>query len=355
MRWLADWRMVVVDWRVAILLHAIAWIFLIGSNISTGLGAELSLGDAVLRSTINIGLIAILFYLTGWSVNRLLEKDRLILWLICLIVLLLSFQLIRIEVYKHYPYSLGILTQWDEYPLWTPRIVLATNVLTMAFSTISYLLDNRMKAARIENEMAKRQQEAELKMLRAQINPHFLFNSLHNIYAMAVTGSTKTADAILKISDLLRYVIYETGTKRVTLRREIELLEKYADLFRLKSDPAPQIDVTTEGDIDAFLIEPMILVPLLENAFKHGNFDQQSAFAKISIQVQDNGLLACSCLNTYDENDQQKDQQSGVGLENIQQRLELRYSGKHQFEIKKSDNQFRAILQIQLDRQRNQG
>lgn len=151
------------------------------------------------------------------------------------------------------------------------------------------------------------QREAQLQALRAQINPHFLFNTLNNIYSLAVVKSDKTAEMVLRLSNLLRYVIYDGRAERVALKREVEHIRQFIELFQMRSEEQLDIKFDTRGEIDGVQTEPMILIPIVENCFKHCDFDtNKRVFVCIDLQV-DNEELYFKILNSKDDRHQQKD------------------------------------------------
>lgn len=175
-------------------------------------------------------------------------------------------------------------------------------------------------------------QRSQLQYLKAQINPHFLFNTLHNIYSLSVTNSPMTSEMVLKLSDLLRYAIYEGEKENVPLRKEIEHARILIELFQMRSRKNLDIQLEVKGEPEGVFIEPMLLIPLVENALKHGDMGRNPAgFAKFILSVE-NGEIKFEAENSYTPNPQ-KDEVGGVGLENIKKRLAIGRPNKHKFEI----------------------
>jgi len=152
----------------------------------------------------------------------------------------------------------------------------------------------------------------------------------------------------LQLSDLLRYVIYESQNKKVSLSRELIQIEKYVALYQLKNEHSFNIQLEKEGSINGQKIEPMILIPLVENIFKHGDFDtNEEAFAKIQVQIEVD-ILHFHTINTKNDENQQKDKVGGVGLKNIRKRLALNYPNQHELIIKDLEDTFEVSLKINV-------
>ena len=189
--------------------------------------------------------------------------------------------------------------------------------------------------------------DAELKLLKSQINPHFLFNALNNIYTLSLLKSDRTSESIMKLSEIMRYVLYETGDDKVNLKSEIQYIKDYLSIFQLKSESEFHIQLNININPGEKFIHPMLFMPLVENALKHGNLNtSKDAFLKISLDEYD-GHLDFKVLNSYDESEtKEKDSASGIGLKNVKKRLELLYPGQHHLEINKENKTFTVTLNI---------
>ncbi len=221
---------------------------------------------------------------------------------------------------------------------------LAIFFLSTAFKTSQIALKREKEAADLKGENLN----SELKFLRSQINPHFLFNALNNIYTLSVIKSEKTPEMILKLSDMLRYIIYDCNAERVSLEKEISYIENYIDLQKLKDDQMTNIDIDFESADKDCLIAPMILIPFIENAFKHSKIeDLNYGWIKLKIENKSNQLVF-SISNSLPDKAYTKDKVGGVGLENVKRRLELLYSNKYQLDIRKNDQTFSVELVISI-------
>ncbi|MEM6803694.1 MAG: sensor histidine kinase, partial [Bacteroidota bacterium] len=201
-----------------------------------------------------------------------------------------------------------------------------------------------------ENKMIKLEREksmAELNFLKAQMNPHFLFNTLNNIYALAKNGSEQTADMILKLSEMLDYTLYECSQAKVPIAREWELIENYADLQSLRH--ADKLIVILEKELDdpSVEISPLLLISLVENAFKYALRNGENApMIKISLSLKAR-RLGFEVFNTRNE-EYVKAKPTGIGIKNLKGQLNLQYPERHKIEIESRKDSYQVFLQIDL-------
>ena len=190
--------------------------------------------------------------------------------------------------------------------------------------------------------------ETELKLLKSQIHPHFLFNTLNNIYALALQKSDRTPDAIIKLSSLLDYLIYHGENELVPLQKEIELLEHYLDLEKLRYGNRLEASFDKVGVEVGIMIAPVLLLPFVENAFKHGVSRSRNQ-VRIKIQlVVSNGDINFRIENSKPLTHPAENEQGGVGLENLRRRLDILYRGKHSLEILDKEDMYAVSLQLNL-------
>ena len=233
-----------------------------------------------------------------------------------------------LEEYQHY---------FDVFP----GIMIMMFVMAIAYVLQEYLLKIR------KDESVKAQQIiAELGLLKSQISPHFLFNVLNSLYALALKNSKETPDVILKLSDILRYSLYETQEKEISITKEIHILNTYIDIERLRMPADATISFQHDHIKDSVTIAPMLLLPLIENAFKHGT-DSTIGFSYIDAALScDEDMLTFRCENSYKE--QRKQDPGGIGIKNIQKRLELLYPSKHTLTIRKNETTFSVTVDIKF-------
>lgn len=184
---------------------------------------------------------------------------------------------------------------------------------------------------------------AELDFLRLQISPHFLFNALNSIYALAYKQSEKTPKALLQLSDLLRYVLYEK-TNKVPLEKEWEMLQHFIALQSLRLGNKLQAKIEKHGNLNAFDIPPYLLISFAENAFKHGKLTSVENPFKISLRANNHVLCFISENKVGIKN---KDDQKGIGLDNLRKRLELLYPDQHNLSVENTNDIFKVTLTLQ--------
>ncbi len=198
----------------------------------------------------------------------------------------------------------------------------------------------------IAQEKNREQLESELKFLKSQVNPHFLFNSLNNIYSLSYRNHPNATKMIASLSDIMRYLLYDCGTKRVKLKKEARLIENYIKLQNLSQEEALNVDFYEEGISNHHEVAPMLLINFVENAFKHSNILENSeAWININLIIE-NDVLNFSIRNSYIQSSNQT--AGGIGLKNTSRQLELNYPEKHKLEINKEKEAFEVTLKLVL-------
>jgi hypothetical protein len=229
------------------------------------------------------------------------------------------------------------------------RYVLRALPFVLAF-TGSTLIEITVRNIRQERQAIARQKEtleAELKLLRSQINPHFLFNALNNIYSLALLRPAQAPDALLRLSDMMRYLLYECNAPRVPLRRELEYLRSYVALQQLRDSRGLDVALHLEADRDTYELVPMVLIPFVENAFKHSAIEAGSGFVRIRLAAQE-GQLRFEVENSKPAEAQPRDPGSGIGLRNVEKLLALSYPGRHRLQIGETGHIFSVDLSLDL-------
>ena len=218
-----------------------------------------------------------------------------------------------------------------------------TSLSTVLIESVSFAQQKERSEILSKVELMK----SELKFLKTQINPHFLFNALNNIYALSVTDSEKTQEGISTLSLMLRYVLYDCERPEVPLRKELEYITYFIELFKLKSSKGYNISFLEEVEGDAFMVPPMLFIPFIENAFKHSGIEKRgNSFVNISLKAKDNSI-EFSVENSLPSQPLVSDSHSGIGLQNVKKRLNILYPQTHQLDIKRADT-FRIRLKMQL-------
>lgn len=246
--------------------------------------------------------------------------------------------------------KIGIYTQnyYLLYSGWKMTTLLWRIInIVLATSAIKILKEAYLNQ-QINQKLEKEKLENELKYLKTQINPHFFFNTLNNLYALVQQKSDHAPDVILKLSSLMQYMLYETNQNLVPLSKEFETLTNYIELEKLRFGDGLNISMETSGEFDKQLIAPMLLIPIMENSFKHGiSSSEASNWINIKLELQLNQFrfrVENKC------GDEEASEIGGIGLPNIRRRMELIYKGHYELKTEQNSDSFTTLLIIDLDK-----
>jgi len=222
--------------------------------------------------------------------------------------------------------------------------------ITLAAAVAVKLIRMHYKSLEFEQELIREKLQSELNFLRAQTNPHFLFNTLNNLYVLARKKSDKTADAIMMLSKIMRYVIYECRAPRIAVGEEAKVIQDYIELEKLRYNTRLSVHYQQEMDNPLTPIAPLLLLPFVENSFKHG---AGGTTGKVEIHIQltlNNYDLNFSVKNTVDSDFEipTNGNSNGIGLKNVQRQLDLLYPGQYELTTARENGFFKAGLQIHL-------
>ena len=234
-----------------------------------------------------------------------------------------------------------------------PRISVQV-IMAIALSIAIKLSENWIKWQRKESEMKSQIQENELKNLKNQFNPHFLFNTLNNIYALIPISQDKAQKSVHELSQLLRHTLYNNEEREVPLEKELHFINNYISLMRLRLNNLVTLNVDINEQLGAGkLIAPMLFISLIENAFKHGVSSDKKSFIDISIRVDKNSVL-CRVENSYFPKSNKDKSGSGIGIVNLKRQLDIIYPERHSFDTRIDNGHYIATLFIQLTTSSNQ-
>lgn len=226
--------------------------------------------------------------------------------------------------------------------------LLPAYILVVAVSTTFRVVSDKLEADKLTKERHEENLKTELSFLRSQINPHFIFNILNNLVALEQLKSPELGPTILKLSSLMQYMLYETDEERVSLGKEVEYLQSYIDLQKQRFGDKVPVSVSLEASPGFYEIEPMLLIPFVENAFKHGVGMIDHPAISIELAVRDK-VLHFSVRNRYNQASAEvKDKGSGIGLGNVKRRLKLLYGNQHVLQINRNGGWFEVTLQLNL-------
>lgn len=218
-------------------------------------------------------------------------------------------------------------------------------VVYTGLSTLLKLSKSWSKANELQHQLV----QVELKALKSQLNPHFLFNTLNGIYAMSLNSDTRLPDTVLRLSNLMRYFLYDTREELVPLAKEWEMIRGYVALQQLRSGEELDVKMMVEGDLDEQLVPPMLLITFLENAFKHGAKGNTGQVKIKGVLTLKPGRLHFELSNTQGSvDDIEPEDYRGLGLQNVRRRLELLYPQRHLLTVASKEDNFVIILEIEL-------
>jgi two-component system, LytTR family, sensor kinase len=271
---------------------------------------------------------------------RLLNKTYWPIYIVSVILLIILS--VRVKFY--------ILERWFPDVLQDARShVLFPSVLIFIVSIFYSITVDKVRAEKLQKENKAMQLEMELKFLRSQVSPHFLFNILTNLVSLARKKSDHLETSLLMLSGLMRYMLYD-AEKKISLPQEVEYLESYIALQKLRfgNDVKIRVNVELSHEETNSSIEPMLLIPFVENAFKHGTGYVDQPFIEINLTFM-NGVLVFQVTNKFDmKTDTSKDEDSGIGISNVRSRLILLYPGRHDLVIHNGKNLFNINLTLKL-------
>ncbi|MEO6836847.1 MAG: sensor histidine kinase [Ginsengibacter sp.] len=194
-------------------------------------------------------------------------------------------------------------------------------------------------------ELNKKNYELELALVKSQINPHFLFNTINNIDVLITKDPTRASAYLNKLSDIMRFMLYETKPAKIALSKELTYIEKFIELQKIRTTNEHYINYSAKGDPTNFMIPPMLLIPFIENAFKHAENKKDENTINIKIDIEKEKLIF-ECENYYNQNTIMKHEQGGLGSELIKNRLALLYPGKHTLTITNNNSIYKVVLSL---------
>ena len=290
--------------------------------------------------------MAMVYFNLGYLQSKFLFKQRIPLYIF------LSTLVIALAIVTRHMISL-----WLEESLHTHgklpegKIVLMSisAFMTFIFTSPFRFIREWFLRIRLEERLRTQKLEAELRFLKAQVNPHFLFNVLNNIYSMVYIGSEKAGPTILKLSDMMRYMLYECQAEQVPLRSEVEYLEHFIELQEQKFEGRIKTVFEIGPIPEGLMVPPLLFIPFFENAFKHGAWDHPESGEAVQSALQVEGKVIRFQINNPIAIGKRKHSVGGVGLENIRHRLELLFPRDYMLDIRVEDERFSVELEMNLE------
>ncbi|MCU4163460.1 sensor histidine kinase [Carboxylicivirga caseinilyticus] len=225
-----------------------------------------------------------------------------------------------------------------------------TSLIISGFALGLRVIEEHIATEKRQKELEKEKLNSELAFLKNQVSPHFFFNTLNNIYALIEISTKDAQDSVLKLSKLMRYLLYDSEDGKTELKQEVDFLNHYIDLMRLRVSPKVNFEISLPSEHLGVKIPPLLFIPFIENAFKHGISYREASFIRIGMKT-DGNSLSFHCVNSISKAPETKltENHSGIGLENVKKRLQLLYPNRHQLEITKENDEFKVELNIELN------
>ncbi len=291
--------------------------------------------------------IVFMVYITNYIlIPKLLYRRKYIWFTLAFISIIVASSFIKLNVLsrvQNFPELRDFSSHWRERinDFFIPHFF-----IVIAGAAVKLMNDNG-KLQRRMAETAKEKAETELNFLKSQINPHFVFNSLNSIYFLIDKANTPARQSLHKFSDMLRYQLYEMNGDKVPIEKEVQYLKDYMDLQQLRKDENYAVQFNCGEEVKGFFIAPLLLIPFIENAFKHiSHHNGKMNFVKVDLSTKVD-VFIFSCSNSKD-NQKTTEQHGGIGLSNVKRRLELLYPGKHELSIVASETDFSVQLNLQI-------
>jgi sensor histidine kinase YesM len=335
----------VIFWLISISLLTLIFYFY-DEKISLNLVEKSIITNLFFALAVYINLYAL--------IPRFLKQKNYIFYFFWLIVLL-SATSISLQFLFIYPLRnlLGITEIYTSFNTNLHSAYFFTTLLYVGITSFLKLIKDWLSLQDVNLKLVKIEQqklEAELKTLKSQLNPHFLFNSLNNIYSLSLIKSDKVPELILKLSDLMRHIIYESKENYIPIEKELEFVNNFIELQRIRTSDKTKINYKINGIIPSAKIAPLLFEPFIDNAFKHGlPGTVNSDFINIEFNFEKNGWLSFMLENNYEEPYIHKKTNSGIGLQNVKQRLKLLYQpNEYNLNIHKKDQIHVINLELKL-------
>jgi two-component system, LytTR family, sensor kinase len=304
------------------------------------------------RLSLYLSLVAVSFQATltyaniGIYLPMLFRKKRIALYVLAIVLTILILTLIRFQLPSLLEEN-GRRVVGMRFRMFIFEINM---LLTYSLSTAYYFILEWFRNQRIRSEQKLQQVQNELKYLKNQINPHFLFNTLNNIYTLCYLKDDHAAPAVLKLSDMMRYLLYESNTSQIELDKEIDFIRCYLDLQQLKRDELMGISFEVKGVKGHHRIAPLILISFFENCFKHGDIETNpQGWVHAQLSVDYNNEMELILENSKKQIAMPHEERKPVGLDNVRNRLSLLYKDRFQLEIKNEEATYRIYLKLTLN------
>ena len=331
------------------LLHVIFWVVYLTNEVVSFMlssGYDDGAQHIVLKELLlHIPIIGVFYFNYSFLIPRYLLKKRYIVFAIWVVILFPTRYVLYYLDSIFLDWYFGTENMFVDYTMMSWASIVFNTLFYLLISTgAKFTRDWFYNRKRIE-ELEQQQQDAELSLLQYQISPHFLFNTLNNIYSLVQRKAEEAPEAVLKFSNIMRYAMKDTFEGEVSLQHEVDYLRSFIELHRLRLERPEIVAFEVEGEVSEVYVPPMLLIPFVENAFKHGDTSSPKAFISIRLRIS-GAKLEFTVHNRVVE--RKKDDTTGIGIPNVTRRLELLYPDKHTLDIASSREEYRVALTLDL-------
>ncbi|WP_276482830.1 sensor histidine kinase [Paraflavitalea pollutisoli] len=299
-------------------------------------------------TALKVADLALMVYITNYLlIPRLLYRKQYVLFALVFLVVVTACSWLKLYLEGQIMHRPALFNVFNETKRRFYDNVIPHILLVSTGAAIKLLVDYA-RAQRRLGEVSKEKAEAELNFLKSQINPHFLFNSLNAIYFLIDKQNTTARQTLLQFSDLLRYQLYDCNADTIDISQEVAYLQDYIRLQQLRKDEQYEVQVTVDPAVQGFSITPLLLIPFVENAFKHlSHYPDRRNFVHLHLsKVRDR--FHFSIVNSKEPHQRSTEPRGGIGLNNVRRRLELLYPGKYDLQIEHNDATFTVALNLQV-------
>ena len=328
-----------------IFIHFLFWIVFVLFNLVFSIapkpGNWPSVQDLPPHFFINLVWAATVFYLFYFFVIKLFEKRQMVAYLIISVAAGIASTIVFLTIHKLVNQRFDVL----DYRIFMPPI--AGSFIIAQCGSLVRGFENWFATIKYKAEIENKNLRNELELLKAQINPHFLFNTLNNIDSLIRKSPDDASQTLIKLSGMLRYMIYETRSELVPFDNEVNYINNYIQLQQLRFRNPHYIKYSVTNACGSVQIAPLLFIPFIENAFKHSSDTGNNPVIDIKLECSESAI-SFRCSNYYSLENTTIERTGGVGLENVTRRLELLYKGKHKLNISKEDRIFKVELRIEL-------
>jgi len=317
---------------VEIRFHIVFWVIIVVGNFLPVIITYYIPVERYGKALMVVQFLPPLFFYLGYFVVMHIKNKKSFFWYL-LIFVTLSYLLVFLISTEKFAYGLIPLSKIF---FWT------------ILGSISRFFIDWFRTRNKMNTLEKQNLKSELALLRSQVNPHFLFNTLNNIDALVLKNPAKASEFLIKTSDIMRYMLNESSREFVLLENELKHIEDYIELERIRLKNYNFVNYQLTGHNDSIKIAPMLFIPFIENAFKHSVDSDLANGININISILENNIVF-KCENLYDPKKQQNESETSIGLSTVKKRLSLIYPRRHKLDIINDGRNYNVCLKINFD------